>query len=180
MLDSPTCQLTGNGNSGLGEATMAKDDFKFNTSLRVRWGECDPQGIVYNGSYLDYLEVGQAEYYRNLGFSIYKLAERGFFDTVLAKVTLEFLAPARVDDLLDVYVRVHRIGDTSLAMDMEIYVERTERLLSRGEAIYVGYQADTETTRPVPPDIRELIENYEKSGTVLSLERFPDLASLAY
>jgi len=48
---------------------MAIEDFKFHTSLRVRWMECDAQGIVYNGSYMDYLEVGQAEYYRNLGFS---------------------------------------------------------------------------------------------------------------
>ena len=67
---------------------MPKGDFKFHASLRVRWMECDAQGIVYNGSYMDYLEVGQAEYYRNLGFSIYKIAERGYFDTAVVKVTL--------------------------------------------------------------------------------------------
>ena len=39
---------------------MAKSDFKFHTSLRVRWMECDAQGIVYNGAYMDYLEVGQS------------------------------------------------------------------------------------------------------------------------
>ena len=41
---------------------MAKSDFRFKTSIRVRWMECDAQGIVYNGAYLGYLEVGQAEY----------------------------------------------------------------------------------------------------------------------
>ena len=40
---------------------MSKAYFKFHTGLRVRWMECDAQGIVFNGSYLNYLEVGQAE-----------------------------------------------------------------------------------------------------------------------
>ena len=47
--------------------------------------ECDAQGIVFNGSYMTYLEVGQAEYFRNLGFSIYRIAERGYFDTAVVK-----------------------------------------------------------------------------------------------
>jgi len=158
---------------------MAIEDFKFHTSLRVRWMECDAQGIVYNGSYMDYLEVGQAEYYRNLGFSIYKIAESGYFDTAVVKVTLEFKSPARVEDMLDVYVRVSHIGNTSIAMDMEIYDQEADRLLTTGQAIYVGYDVSTRTTRPVPPDIREIIDYYEKTGVVLPLERFPKLAAAA-
>ena len=158
---------------------MAKWDFKFYTSLRVRWMECDAQGIVYNGSYMDYLEVGQAEYYRNLGFSIYKIAEGGYFDTAVVKVTLEFKAPARVEDMLNICMRVSRMGNTSITMDMEIYAQGTDRLLTTGQAIYVGYDAPRRTPRPIPPDIRELIDHYEKNGVVLSLEGFPELAVAA-
>ena len=49
---------------------MGKSEFNFITPIRVRWMEGDAQGIVFNGAYLDYLEIAQAEYFRNLGFSI--------------------------------------------------------------------------------------------------------------
>ena len=93
---------------------MSEGEFRFRTTLRVRWMEADAQGIVYFGSYMDYLEVAQAEYYRNLGFSVYRAAEAGYFDTAVVKVEMEFKAPARVDDVLDVWVRLSRIGNTSL------------------------------------------------------------------
>ena len=158
---------------------MAKEDFKFYTSLRVRWTEGDAQGIVYNGAYMDYLEVGQAEYYRNLGFSIYKIAERGYFDTAVVKVVLEYKAPARIEYMLDVYMRVSRIGNTSITMDMEIYCQATDKLLTIGQAVYVGYDASAGTTRPVPDELREIIEHFERDGEVLPLESFPGLASAA-
>ena len=158
---------------------VAKEEFKFDTALRVRWPECDPQGIVYNGSYMDYLEVGQAEYYRNLGFSIYKLAETGYFDTAVVKGTLEFKHPARVEDLLDVHMRVSHIGNTSITMNMEIYAQNTDRTIATGEAIYVGYDTGTGTTRPVPTDLRELIDWYERTGEALPLDGYPNLAAAA-
>ena len=156
---------------------MAKADFRFHMSLRVRWRECDAQGIAFYGSYTDYLEVGQADYYRNLGIGIYKLAERDYFDTAVVKLTLEFRSPARVDDMVDVYVRVSRMGNTSITMETELYAQELDRLYAEGQIVYVGYDAAAGSTRPVPPDIRELVDHYEKSGEVLPLERFPALAS---
>ena len=100
---------------------MPKQDFKFRTPVRVRWMEGDAQGIVFNGAYLGYLEIAQAEYFRNLGFSIYRIAEAGYFDTAVVKTTLEFKAPARVDQMLDLHARVVVIGTTSLTLEVEIY-----------------------------------------------------------
>ena len=141
--------------------------------------ECDAQGIVYNGSYMNYMEVCQAEYYRNLGFSLYRVAQRGYFDTVTAKATLEFKAPARVDDVLDLYVRVTQVGTTSITMEVEIYAHGSDTLLTRTETVYVGYDSSKGATKAVLPDIRQLIEHYEGTGEVLPLERFPELARAA-
>jgi len=152
---------------------MAKEEFRFHFPLRVRWMECDRQGIVFNGAYMNYLEVGQAEYYRHLGLSIYELAERGYFDTVMVKVTMEFKAPARVDDLLDIYVRVSRMGTTSITMDMEIYRKGTDELLTRAEAVYVSYDSSSGAKRPIPQDIKELILQFEERGKHPPAERFP-------
>ena len=155
---------------------MPKADFKFKTPVRVRWMECDAQGIVYNGAYLGYLEIGQAEYYRNLGIAIYVIPKSGYFDFAVVKSTLEFKSPARVDEIIELHVRVSDIGNTSLTLNMEIYPEGSDRLLTSIESVYVGYDAATETTKRVPDDIRQLVNHFEETGKVLPIKQFPDLA----
>lgn len=158
---------------------MAKSDFKFHTPLRVRWMECDAQGIVYNGAYMDYLEVGQSEYYRNLGFSIYMVGQRGFFDTAVVKTTLEFKAPARVDEMLDLYVKVGDFGNTSFRLEMEIYKQDSDTVVATITGVYVGFDAPSGTSRRVPDEVRELVGHFEACGEVLPMSRFPKLAEAA-
>ena len=158
---------------------MPRSDFKFHATVRVRWMECDAQGIVFNGAYLGYLEVAQAEYFRNLGFSIYRIAQRGYFDSAVVKTTLEFKAPARVDDILELHTQVARIGNTSLTLQMEIYRPDSDQQLSAIEAIYVGFHADTLQTWPVPDAIRALVDHFEATGEVLPIEGFPELHAAA-
>ena len=155
---------------------MAKSEFRFMTTVRVRWMECDAQGIVYNGAYLGYLEIGQAEYYRNLGFAIYIIPQSGYFDFAVVKSTQEFKAPAKVDEIIELHVRVSKIGNTSLTLNLEIYPEGSARLLTSIETVYVGYDAATESSRPVPDAIRQLVTRFEETGDVLPIEQFPDLA----
>ena len=155
---------------------MAKSDFRFKTTVRVRWMECDAQGIVYNGAYLGYLEIGQAEYYRNLGFAIYRIPQNGYFDFAVVKSTQEFKAPAKVDEIIELHVRVSKIGNTSLTLNLEIYPEGSDRLLTEIETVYVGYDAATESTKRVPDDIRRLVTHFEETGEVLPIDQFPELA----
>ena len=138
--------------------------------------ECDAQGIVYNGAYLGYLEIGQAEYYRNLGFAIYTIPESGYIDFAVVKSTIEFKAPAKVDEIIELYVRVSKIGHSSLTLNMEIYSQESNRLLTDIETIYVGYDAATESSKPVPDDVRRLVTNYEATGEILPMEQLPDLS----
>lgn len=158
---------------------MPKPDFKFSTPVRVRWMECDAQGIVFNGAYLGYLEIAQAEYFRNLGFSIYRIAQNGYFDSAVVKADLEFKAPARVDEVLELFARVARIGNTSITLLVEIYGEESDRLLTNIEAVYVGFYAESGTTRRVPDAIRTLVEHFEATGETLSMDDFPELLEAA-
>ncbi len=146
------------------------------TPVRVRWMECDAQGIVYNGAYLGYLEIGQAEYYRNLGFAIYTIPQSGYFDFAVVKSTQEFKAPAKVDEIIELHVRVSNIGNTSLTLNLEIYLEGSDRLLTSIETVYVGYDAATESSRPVPDAIRQLVTHFEETGEVFPIDQFPELA----
>ena len=158
---------------------MPSEDFRFICTERVRWSDCDAQGIVFNGSYFDYLEVAQADYFRNLGFILYDPDGRRHFDTATVKATLEYLAPARVDDLIDIYWKVKRIGNTSLTTRSQIRNRATSDLLLRAEIIYVNFDSDAGVSRPVPDDLRTLIETYENTGRVISLDELPGLSGLA-
>ena len=154
---------------------MAKQDFRFHFPLRVRWADCDAQGIVFNSRYLEYLEVSLGEYYRNLGIRIYDEKVRAYFDTATVKTTIEFKAPGRADEMLGIYVRVRRIGNTSITLETEIYRDGTDELLTRIETVSVDFDASAGRARPVTDDVRTLVTHFEESGEVLPIERFPEL-----
>ena len=105
---------------------MAKSDYKFIHTLRVRWKECDIQGIAFYGSYLDYIEVGEAEYFRNLG--IYTLQEepRKKFDLAAVKLTLEFKSSAKVDELIALHMKIANMGRSSMVESTERYRSGTD------------------------------------------------------
>ncbi len=158
---------------------MPKSDFRFSTPLRVRWAECDAQGIAFYGAYMGFLEIAQSEYFRNLGYSIYRVAEQGYFDTVVAKATLEYKSSARIDDMLDLYTRVSHLGNTSMIMDSEIYRQGPEELLLQSQIVYVGFDIAENTKKLVPKDIRAVVERYEATGRILPMSQLPDLARAA-
>ena len=155
---------------------MPKSDFRFSTPLRVRWAECDAQGIAFYGAYMGFLEIAQSEYFRNLGYSIYQIAEAGYFDTVVAKATLEYKASARIDDILDLYAKVSHLGNTSMIIDYEIYRQAPDELLLQSQIVYVGYDIPSNSKKEIPHDIRAVVEEYEATGHVIPMARLPDLA----
>src|SRR5436190_24140975 len=113
-----------------------KSDFTFSHKLRVRFAETDAQKIVFNGNYLTYYDVAWTEYFRALGLDYKTLIASGV-DTLLVKSTLEFKSPAEFDQMLEVFVRVSAVGNTSLTFDFEIYPEADDRLINRGQSVYV-------------------------------------------
>ena len=109
---------------------MAREEFRFTHRLRVRWAEVDRQGIVFNGHYLTYFDVGITEYYRALGYPYPDgLAQHGT-DLYVRKAEVEDHASAEYDDEIDVCVRVERLGRSSFDFRVEIY--RTDQLLVGG------------------------------------------------
>lgn len=137
-----------------------KEDFKFNHKLRVRFAETDLQGIVFNGNYLTYYDVAWTEYFRAMGMVWKDIIETGA-DTVLARTMIEFKSPARFDEVLEIYVRVSKVGNTSMTFDFEIYPEGEDRLIGTSSSLYVC--VDPESLRPVrvPDSLRSRISEFE-------------------
>lgn len=91
----------------------------FHLLLRVRYNECDAQGIVFNARWADYADIASAEYMRALLGSVHP-AETGL-DWRLVKQTIEWQAPARYDDVLDLRVRALRVGTTSFTLETRVH-----------------------------------------------------------
>tara|TARA_Y100001001_G_scaffold54144_1_gene50600 strand:+ start:137 stop:580 length:444 start_codon:yes stop_codon:yes gene_type:complete len=141
-------------------------DFKFKHTLRVRWKECDVQGIAYYGSYIDFIDVAQAEYFRNLGILTHQANNRKVFDLAAVKVTLEYKSPAKIDELIDIFIRVEKIGRTSIDKRSEIYRSDTDELLCSVQSISVNFDSELEKSRVVPTEIKDIIQQFESTGHI--------------
>jgi acyl-CoA thioester hydrolase len=100
----------------LGHETDRKPPFRYAAYTRVGFSETDAQGVVYYGRYMPYFDLARTEYHRHLGRVILDDV-----DFAMRATTVEYLAPARFDDLLEVFVRVARIGTTSITYDHAAY-----------------------------------------------------------
>lgn len=133
----------------------APQDFAFHHRLKVRWVEVDPQQVVFNGHYLTYFDTTMSEYWRAVGHP-YPAGFRHFGGEVfIRRNTIEYHAPARLDDWLDIGVRCDRIGNSSLTMVWAVWTRG--RLLVTGESVYVFTTLGTSRPTPVPEGLRHQI-----------------------
>ena len=95
----------------LGRVTERRPPFRYSALARVGFSDTDAQGVVYYGRYMPFFDLARVEYTRHLGLAIHALGERQF---VMRAVSVEYHAPARFDDLLEVFVRTKRIGQSSI------------------------------------------------------------------
>jgi acyl-CoA thioester hydrolase len=120
--------------------------------LRVRYGECDPQGIVFNANYLLYFDVAFTELWRAALGSWLKLTESGV-DLVVADANVGFRAPARFDDELTLHALLTRLGTTSITTQIDVM--RGERVLVTGTLRHVCVDAQTWRKTELPAWVRD-------------------------
>lgn len=123
--------------------------------LRVRYAECDPQGVVFNSHYLAYFDISITELWRAAYGGYREMTDRGI-DVVVAEAQLRFRSPARFDDELTLEVSVTRIGNTAITSAHRI--SRGDELIVEGTERHVVVELETMTKTPVPDWIREGLE----------------------
>lgn len=154
---------------------MKRSEFRFFDHLRVRWAEIDAQKIVFNAHYLMYFDTAVAGYWRALALPYAESMESLGGDLYVRKATVEYHGSARYDDRLDVGMRCARIGNSSIQFLGGVF--RADELLVEGELIYVFADPHTQTSRPVPPALRELLQGYEAGQGMVEV-RVGDWAAL--
>lgn len=145
---------------------MAREDFSFFHSLRVRWAEVDMQGIVFNGHYLTYFDVAFTEYWRHSALPNVLQQARDGREMFARKATIEYMGPARFDDVVEIGVRCAGLGRSSLRFVVEIFLG-DEHLIS-GELVYVYADTSVRKGVPVPDEWRETLTRIEKCPPVVS------------
>jgi acyl-CoA thioester hydrolase len=142
---------------------MAYADYRHRVPLRVRWAEVDMQGVVFNGHYLTYCDVCVTEYWRALGLRYPQDFLQQGSDTFVRKASIEYHAPARFDDELEVCARSARIGSSSLRLVLEMFRRGApETALIGAELVYVNADPAGKTSRPWWPAFRERVRAFER------------------
>ena len=125
--------------------------------LRVRFHECDPQGVVFNAHYFTYFDIALTEMWRAAFGSYQSVVEQGT-DVVVVEATATYRAPARFDEEIDVELGVARLGTTS--MTTETAIRRDGQLLVVGRLVHVFVDPSTMAKQEIPAHIRAGLEAY--------------------
>ena len=142
----------------LGRVTERKPPFHYSALARVAFSDTDAQGVVYYGRYMPYFDLARVEFHRHLG----GLHEPGV-DFAMRAITVEYLAPARFDDLLEIFVRVDRIGTTSITYDHAAYRlddNGEDELMATAKATLVCIALDERRAVALPEPLRERLASF--------------------
>jgi acyl-CoA thioester hydrolase len=143
----------------LGRVTDRKPPFKYSALARVWFSDTDAQGIVYYGRYLPYFDHARVEYHRHLGMSGVEFPHG--MELVMRAAAVEYHAPARFDDLLEVFVRLARIGRTSATYECAAYRMDDDLLMVTATLTLVLVDLDERRAHPVPDAFRDQMRSFE-------------------
>jgi acyl-CoA thioester hydrolase len=125
---------------------------------RVRYHECDAQGIVFNANWFTFFDVALTEWFRAAFGSYSALMEEHGVDVVLAETTARFKGSARFDDELAISAAAERLGETSM---VAVFTARRDgELLVEGRTVYVFVGTEDLAKRPIPDAVRERLAPY--------------------
>jgi acyl-CoA thioester hydrolase len=150
---------------------MKKTLFKHQMQLRVRNYEVDWQGIVHNGNYLLYFEVGRVEYLKALGIKIDLNSVQGDSKVVLVRNEINYRSSARFDELLTISTRISYINNTSFAFEGIIEDAASGKLIAENVAVHVWLEPVTGAPLTVPAHFREMVSSFE--GDAVSITNSP-------
>jgi len=142
----------------LGHVTDRMPPFKYAAFTRVGFSDTDAQGIVYYGRYLPYFDLARVEYHRHLDLLDEAMGEQQF---VMRASSVDYFAPARFDDLIEIFIRMRKIGRTSATYECAAYrVEDDVLMVTAAQTLVLVDLADR-LARPIPDWYRDAIRGFE-------------------
>jgi acyl-CoA thioester hydrolase len=131
-------------------------DFRFSTSIQIRYSDFDMLGHLNNAAYITYFETARIEYYKAIGW---KLEEIG---SAVVHIDIDYLIPVLPFDNVLIHARTTSLGKTSFKMEYVITSDNGKKIYCKSTTVMVYIDKKTGKSVPIPPHIRELFTNYEK------------------
>jgi acyl-CoA thioester hydrolase len=131
----------------------------FRHRLRVRWSECDLQGVVFYPNYLAYFDHLLTELWREAVGSYARIQELGI-DLVVAEAGIRYRVSARFDEEIELKAMISRLGTTSMTMDLTAERVGDGALLVEGELRHVFVDPHTFRKREMPEQVREQLSRF--------------------
>jgi acyl-CoA thioester hydrolase len=125
----------------------------FRHRIRVRWNECDLQGVVFYANYLMYFDIAMTELWREAVEPFGDMNATGA-DMVVAEAQIAYRASARFDDELDLVASVLSMGDTSLTTALSVERMPAGEVLAEGTLRHVFVEPETLRKRAIPDTVR--------------------------
>ena len=130
----------------------------FRHRLRVRYHECDPQGVVFNAHYLAYADIAITELYREAFGGWQAPMERHGIDMVVAAASVNYRAPLRFDEEFELVATLIRVGETSTTT--RVAMERDGEVAAEVEVRHVVVDPASRRKAPIPDAVRETLQAY--------------------
>ncbi len=150
---------------GIARPNARKPPFKFSALTRVGFSDTDAQGIVYYGRYLPYFDLARVEYHRHLEQLDVAARDEEF---VMRALSVDYLAPARFDDLIEVFIRVARIGRTSVTYECAAFRVDDDQLMVTANQTLVLVDLRERRASEIPVEFRERIARFEGADVELA------------
>jgi acyl-CoA thioester hydrolase len=139
----------------MSEARDRADDDAFVHRIRVYWEDTDAGGIVFYANYLKFFERARTEWLRSLGVGQQGWREEAGLQFIVTETAVRYLRPARLDDLLDVNVRITERQRASLRLAQQAWCNHT--LLAEGDIRIACVHGGTFAPRRIPNEIMERV-----------------------
>ena len=149
----------------LGYTTGEKPPFKYAAHTRVGFSDTDAQGIVYYGRYVPYFDLARVEYHRHLDLSSMHLGGNEF---VMRAMSVEYHAPAVFDDLIEVFVRLARVGRTSATYEFSAYRAEDDALMVTATQTLVLVDLEQRQACTIPDSFIDVVRAFEAGDLELA------------
>jgi acyl-CoA thioester hydrolase len=133
-------------------------EYRFSTSVNVRYSDLDAQGHVNNARFFTYMEEARYYYARALGLWT-DLDDFAAIGQIVAEAACTYLRPVQLGQPVDVAVRTARVGNKSMEMTYQLSV--AGQTVATGRTVQVAYDYAAQQSIPVPQAWRDAIQAFE-------------------
>jgi YbgC/YbaW family acyl-CoA thioester hydrolase len=130
------------------------------TSVKIRWGHCDPAGIVYTPNYFDIFNGVVEDWYpAALGLDYHAYMRDRRIGVGYAHASADFLVPGFMGETMEVAVVLSKLGRASFTLTLHAMKDGREAV--RGRLVVVCTDLDAHKAIPIPDDLRVALERYQ-------------------